>query len=149
MQIRKIELSDSPELLRLRNLHEDLKYYRNSNEVSTEDHEIWVARRASATGLYTWVAVDGNQLLGICYFDEILNGSIEISIRVFPDWRGTSCSQILMEHAIEEVKHTGVNSIVAMVHRDNSKSVRFFEKNNFKESVIQKNEFLELVLALD
>lgn len=148
MLIRKLEVADSLDLFRLRNLGQDVPFYRNANEVSFEDHEIWINQRVSRLDLYTWIAEDCDQLIGLCYFNEIVDGLSEISIRVFPAWRGTECAQRLLHKAIAIAGSAKVHTIIAMVHQENSRSLSFFSKNGFREREVQE-EFVVLALTLD
>lgn len=148
MLIRKIEVGDSLDLFRLRNLSQDVPFYKNANEVSFEDHEIWINQRVSCLDLYTWVAEDCNRLIGVCYLNRIVDGLSEISIRVFPAWRGTECAQRLLHRAIKGAGSAKVHTVIAMVHQENFRSLSFFSKNGFREKEVQE-EFVVLALTLD
>jgi len=148
VHIRKIEFGDSIELLLLRNLNGDLQFYRNSRTISLQEHEDWIERRVSDLALNSWVAIGNNQLMGVCYLDNIEEGIFEISIRVFPVWRGTECAQALLSHVIERARECGINALVATIHQENFRSLRFFAKNGFKQEVLREENFATTILIL-
>ena len=128
IKIRKIQIDDLDSLLELRNLEMDRPYYLDSSEVSLSDHKKWVMSRTQSDELITLVAEFGRMVIGVCYLNQASRIEAEVSIRIFPDWRGTECARLLFSSFAAAAQKQGIAKLIAVVHLENKRSIKFFTK---------------------
>ena len=148
IKIRKIEFDDLDSLLELRNLELDRRYYQDSSEVSFSDHKKWVMSRTQSDELITLVAEFRNMVIGVCYLNQTSSIEAEVSIRIFPDWRGTECARLLFSSIAVDAQKQGIARLVAVVHLDNKRSIKFFTNLGFIELGLRNEIFQEFGLDL-
>lgn len=148
IRVRKIELEDLDSLLELRNLEFDRPHYEDSSEISLSDHQEWVTSRVDSEQSITLVAEANRTVIGVCYLNHTVGKEAELSIRVFPEWRGTECANLIFTEVASEAQKQGIERLIAVVHIDNKRSRNFFIKIGFIELGIRNEFFQEFALDL-
>ena len=148
IRIRKIELGDTESLFKLRNLELDRPHYTDSSEISFSDHERWVTSRVDSAESITLVAEANLTVIGVCYLTCVIDKEAELSIRVFPEWRGTACADLIFTAVATEAQKQQVERLMAVVHIDNKRSRNFFINKGFIELGKKSAFFQEFALDL-
>lgn len=128
---RNIELDDQDKLLKLRNTHSNLQFFKNPNPVSPENHAEWFASRFKNFKELQILAVLSDRLIGIAYLVPIDDRSSSISINIDLEYQSQGIGQELLTRMISRAESLDFNRIEALIHTSNSKSVSLFEKCGF------------------
>ena len=142
LSIRIAQLTDESELFKLRNSPEIYKWFINSNMINLEEHKKWLMDRVENWPKFTFVAIENNYLVGLCYLKIIAEMKYEISIHVMPNLQNTGIGSNLISEMIKSSRKYGVTAIFARINRENLRSLNFFKKHGFVEYYYQVNEFL-------
>lgn len=86
----------------------------------------------AASSLPPLFICQNTQRLGMLRFDPTLHGC-EISIVIEASWRGKGVGQWALEAIEPWLKRQGVNSIQALVHRDNEASQKLFARAGYQK----------------
>lgn len=131
LSFRNIELDDQAELLRLRNTHSNLEFFKNPSPVSSEDHAEWFASRITNFKELQIVAALSNRLIGIAFLVPFDNRSGSISINIDFEYQSRGIGQELLTRMLSRADSLGFTRIEALIHISNPKSISLFEKCGF------------------
>jgi GNAT superfamily N-acetyltransferase len=138
---RKATLDDFYELSRLRwdYSHEETDRESHSFDLFTKQFKIYLEDSISSGNSHIWVAELDGKLVSNLYLEIVRKvprpwqiqrawGYIT-NVYTMPDYRGQNIARKLMEHAILESKHLGLDSIMLW---PSEKSIAFYERLGFR-----------------
>lgn len=134
--IRDFELKDSDSLFNWRNSIEARDFSRNTQEVSPNEHVVWVEDyfRDLKSGFrkISIFEVGGNSV-GMIRLDRLNEIHFEISILVNPDYRNLGLGKVMLQIFLTKHKKKLENrQIFAYIHEENISSKKIFEDNGFQ-----------------
>ena len=128
--VRKVEKNDSRQILAIRNHPSNLKFFNDQEKALWENHNPWFEKKYfSGEDNHCFVLIYEEKLIGYCRYDESDGGHV-ISIALDPDYQGKGFGTKLLVSSLAEVSVSG--PIVAEVHKNNTSSLKLFERNNFR-----------------
>jgi len=150
--LRRIDLSDSEVILKLRSNPETMKYIPRpllkNKEEALEHIQIIDTVLEKKEGI-NWAICkkDKHEMIGIIGFYRIQdeNNRAEIGYMLLPEHHGKG----ILTHLVKEIVHFGfrkmqLHSITAIIDPENLASARVLEKNNFvKEGHLRDNLFFD------
>lgn len=85
-----------------------------------------------------WVAELGNQMVGYLGFEPFYNRpaynyTAEISVYLDEPFRGKNLGMLFLDHAENQGKLLGFNTLMAFIFAHNLPSIKLFERSGFKE----------------
>lgn len=137
IKIRKAFFVDSEDLLRWRNDETTRINSITSDIISPLDHEKWFDNSLKASNKFLFIGEldEDREKIGVCIFDlNIKLNTCKISINLNPKMRGLGFSAKLLSSAITAFKlenFIDIN-IEAVIKKNNSASIRCFQKCYFK-----------------
>ena len=127
--LRPATLADAVFLLRLRNDPLTRANSLNPNEVTPDQHAIWLATTLGSATRHLYVAEASftvTDSLGMVRLDLGDRDTAEVSITVAPECRGQGWAGPMLEAAHAEAKRLGITHLVATVKPANTASLRAF-----------------------
>jgi RimJ/RimL family protein N-acetyltransferase len=128
---RNIEQRDEAVVLRLKNNPSNVKFFKNPNPVSAEDHAKWFASRLNEFIELQIVGELAGQLIGIVFLVPQDNVSSTISINVDSEFQSQGIGRELLKRMLSRADALEFSRIEALIHTSNIKSVSLFEKSGF------------------
>jgi phosphinothricin acetyltransferase len=109
--------------------------YRDTPATLADRREWWTSRLAAGYPVY--VAVDGDEVLGFASFGDFrawpgYRYTVEHTVHVRADRRGTGVGSALMHEIIAAAQHAGKHVMIAGVDADNAASIRFHQRFGFE-----------------
>lgn len=110
----------------------------NDVTVDEADRAEWIAVR-QGSGFPVFVAVDGDQVVGYATYGPFrphdgFRHTVEHSVYVRGDQRGSGIGRQLMTRLIDAARENGVHVLVAAIESGNTGSLRLHEKLGFVET---------------
>ena len=142
--IRQIQKFDEGDLFNLRNLPEIHRCFINSNKIDFDEHKNWVHDRSLNCPELTLVALNEDELIGLCYLKFISQLKFEISIHIKPNFQNIGIGSSLVSELLFAANEKNIKIILATIDSDNKQSINFFRKHGFIKDQNQNNEKLIL-----
>lgn len=135
MLIRDADSSDALDVYNWRNDLFSRQMSLNTGEISPAEHLHWFDECLRNPKRTMYVGLTDAGKVGICRFDfsEATLRS-EVSINLNPLMRGRGLSFELLSQAIQTYKQKHLATLTATIKRENTVSVRLFEKCGFTKS---------------
>ncbi|GGF30501.1 N-acetyltransferase [Microbacterium sorbitolivorans] len=139
MQIRQAQASDAAGIAEIYNdavLNTTAIW--NDATVDEADRAAWIAGR-QGSGFPVLVAVDGDEVVGYATYGDFrphdgFRHTVEHSVYVRGDQRGSGIGRQLMMHLVNAARENGVHVMVAAIESGNTGSLRLHEKLGFVET---------------
>lgn len=139
MQIRQAQASDAAGIAEIYNdavLNSTAIW--NEITVDEENRAAWIAER-QGRGFPVFVAVENDEVVGFSSYGDYraydgYRHTVEHSVYVRGDERGSGIGRALMERLIEVARGTDVHVMVAAIEGGNTASIRLHEKLGFVET---------------
>lgn len=124
--------ADAEWLLRLRNDPETRARSVNREPVAPSVHEAWLDMvfRDRTRRLMVVEGGDG-QRVATHRLDGIGTESVEVSLTVAPEYRGLGLAAPVIVLALAHARREGAMDVWALIHQDNARSRRAFERAGF------------------
>lgn len=90
---------------------------------------------------FSWVVVEGDQLVGFIIVFLRSDESELMNIAVKPDFQRKGCARFLLEHAIAFLKAKGVKRLFLEVRRSNEPAICFYKKMGAEQISIRKGYY--------
>ena len=129
ISIRGIEIDDAADLLVLRNLDSDLKYFQHPQPVSTLEHQAWVKGRVDSSKEYTLVLEVDSVVVGVAYVNSLEKA--EVAIRLDAKFRNQGYANMLLNALEESLSSLNVPQLIAVIHEENQRSLDFFKSADY------------------
>jgi L-amino acid N-acyltransferase YncA len=118
----------------IRNNPEIYKWFKNPSPIKDQQHKLWIKERCEKYASSTKVVVNKSTVIGIAYLSNFQRNAAYISISILPNMQNLKIGSLLLQKIIAAAKALGVKKLLAEIHFENTKSLKFFEKNGFKKS---------------
>ncbi len=142
--LRPATPNDAALLLEWRNERAAVRYSVTGLPIDAAVHARWLAARLSRPPQRLWIAEESGEPVGQARVDDEGATGI-VSIAVAPEHRGRGIApQILMALLVEMRADTTVRKLVAMVHPENTASLRAFERARFQDTGARRQGFILL-----
>jgi spore coat polysaccharide biosynthesis protein SpsF len=130
-RLRPVVVGDAERLLAWRNDRRTVEFSRSGRAVDPEEHRLWLANRLARATPWMWIAEARGEPVGHVRVDDT-DGVPTVSIVVAPEHRreghAPAILQSLMALVPDDVE---VESLDAVVHRENEASLRAFTRAGF------------------
>lgn len=132
--VRNPRASDIEEIFKWRNDLDTIKYSKTRRGVQQIEHSNWFYEITSSPNTIIKVAEIDKVPVGVIIFSKINDpNNIEISINISPESRKKGVgSNLILLGEMELLKTVNKARIVAVVDSRNKKSLKVFQKNNYK-----------------
>jgi ribosomal-protein-alanine N-acetyltransferase len=80
-----------------------------------------------------WVAINNQQILGFCVWQQVLDEVSLLSIAVEPEQQGKGIGKALLQHCIAHAQAQGGQQLFLEVRASNLHAIAFYEHANFNE----------------
>ncbi len=132
LKIRKLNLRDEKDILRMRNDPITRKMSFNQEIISKKDHNSWFMKKIIDKNSVVYVAEKENNIIGIIQFNKRENNDIfEVNINLNPKFRGNSYSSFLLKKAIYNFEKKFTCTLIAFIKKENIPSLKCFEASGF------------------
>ncbi len=133
INIRKAEAKDVYDVFDLSNLHNTRKYSINTDKILWRDHLIWYDEVLKNDSIVLYIITDDkNVFLGQVRYN-IQFKHAEISISLIDEMKGKGLGiDILLKSQEMIKKDKNINSIKAIIKKENKPSIRLFERAGYK-----------------
>jgi L-amino acid N-acyltransferase YncA len=136
ISIRPADARDSADILSWRNDPQARRASESTDRISLKEHEEWLALLLSSHYRVIFIAVDSElgESVGMCRFDPMPNGVVEVSINIRAGSQGQGVGQAVLNAAIQEFRsgHSAYQVLLAKIRRSNAASARLFMKSGFE-----------------
>lgn len=143
IQLREAELKDIYNVYNLSNEEEVRQNSFNSDKIKFENHEKWFKDKIKDPNNIFLIVESWNNFAGQVRF-ELEGNEATISISIDKKFRELGLGRNIIENSIEYLKLnvSQIKIVKAYIKEDNKKSLRLFEKMNFKnkENFLMKNQ---------
>jgi RimJ/RimL family protein N-acetyltransferase len=130
--LRPVRRDDIALLLRWRNDHDAVRFSVSRRQVTLDEHEEWLAQRLRDSAPRLWIAEEDGVAVGQVRLD-VDGDAGTVSIAVAAGERGRGVGTAILEAAQAIVPATAALSrLRALVHPDNSASLRVFKRAGFR-----------------
>jgi RimJ/RimL family protein N-acetyltransferase len=130
--LRAATHADAALLLEWRNDADVVRFSLTGRTVGASQHASWLAARLARPTQRLWIAEEGREPVGQVRVDlEDATGTVSIAVAATHRGRGVG-TKILRALVIEMEADPEVGTLLAMVHPDNSASLRAFERLGFR-----------------
>ncbi len=145
--LRRAREDDAPLLREWRNEADAVRFSATARPVSGAAHARWLAARLADAGTRLWVGEEAGVPVGQVRVD-LLDGSGVVSIAVATAARGRGIGQAMLRAAIEEIaQEDAATQLRALIHPDNTASLRAFERVGFRRVSSDEHGFVVLERA--
>lgn len=133
INIRKAEAKDVYDVFDLSNLHNTRKYSINTDKILWRDHLVWYDEVLKNDSIVLYIITDDKNLfLGQVRYN-IQFKYAEISISLIDEMKGKGLGiDILLKSQEMIKKDKNINSIRAIIKKENKPSIRLFERAGYK-----------------
>jgi UDP-2,4-diacetamido-2,4,6-trideoxy-beta-L-altropyranose hydrolase len=133
INIRLAKRNDIKNVFELSNQDDVRKYSFQSSVIKWEEHEIWFKNILNDKNNILLIAEENNSFAGQIRF-KLENSEATISISIEKSFQNKGIGKTIVNEAIEYLlkNHPNVKIIIALIKPENTKSIKFFEKLNFK-----------------
>jgi RimJ/RimL family protein N-acetyltransferase len=131
--LRRVRDVDAARLLEWRNDTEAVRFSVSGRPVTDEEHRRWFTQRRRADGLgHLWIAEEDESPVGQVRVD--VSGDVGVvSIAVAAEQRGRGIGSEILRAMVAQVTADGTVRILrAVLHPDNVRSLRAFERAGFR-----------------
>lgn len=140
MNIRKVNMKDAEQILKIRNNPEIFKYFRNSTSIWLKDHLIWFNEYIK-NDKNVFIVLEIDWIIQWYWRkDFIKNNEFEISILVSPNIQQKWYWKKILKSLLDNTFNWEI--IYAEILKDNIWSQKLFDSFWFKEDKINLNSFL-------
>ena len=133
--IKKFTYNETYSLLKIFNSARVGGFFYKSSKISLDEHINFLVNNFENKKSLIYLAYlnYNSPAIGYAKFDKIQNSEVyEISIAVLPKFYGKGFGTIMMNKAIQVFKRQKFKKIIAVVKKNNIRSLKSFKKNNFK-----------------
>ena len=146
MHVRRATTDDALDILAWRNDPETIAMSKTVGPIDAASHQVWFDRSLANPDRLIFVAVDGDQKIGMVRFDRA-GDTWAVSINVSPKVRNRGYGRAMLTEALAAVRPSiGRSRIVAEVREDNVASLRLFDRCGFAQAE-RKDGFIQVSLA--
>jgi UDP-2,4-diacetamido-2,4,6-trideoxy-beta-L-altropyranose hydrolase len=132
----------------LRNDPDAVRFSVTQQPVRREDHERWFATRRDDPQVHFWIAEEHGMPVAQVRVDVTgATGVVAVAVAAAHRGRGVG-SEVLREMAIRIGEDERVHVLRALVHPDNTPSIRAFERAGFRLSEEREGGFSVLLRAV-
>jgi RimJ/RimL family protein N-acetyltransferase len=149
VDLRSATMDDAERLLAWRNEAETRRWSFSSEEIGTDEHRAWLARRLADPGTQLLIAERDGAAIGQVRFDldGDRDGTAEISVGLDPAARGRGLGAAVIAAGVERAfAGQDIGRVVARVKAANLASARAFLDADFDESEGEAHEGEEVRL---
>ncbi|MFZ0128332.1 MAG: GNAT family N-acetyltransferase [Candidatus Dormiibacterota bacterium] len=147
--LRPATSADRALLLEWRNDQDVVRYSLSGRPVAAAEHANWLTARLAEPALRLWIAEEAGKPVGQVRVDlEDETGTVSISVAPAQRGRGVG-SRMLRALLIEMEADAAVRSLVALVHRENTTSLRSFERAGFGDAGRRQRGFVVLERSVE
>ncbi len=149
VSLKKANFSDIEFLWYLRNQPGTYKYSRQNRKVGWKEHIEWIMQIILGTSNKELFVIKNLKTpIGQIRFDWLNSEEVEISISILKEFQGKGFAAKSLDLAIKEIeKQKKAKKITAEIHKDNTSSIKLFERLNFKFKE-KKGVWLKYILEL-
>lgn len=138
-EIRPAKAEDMKKIWEIRNHHSVRIDSTNQEEIPYSSHKKWfIGKYFKDKKNYCFVLEYNKEAIGYCRIDQAENGYM-VSIAINPEFQGKGAGSFLLGESLEELKSE--KPILAVVKKENIRSLRLFKKNNFEAYKVDDNNF--------
>jgi UDP-2,4-diacetamido-2,4,6-trideoxy-beta-L-altropyranose hydrolase len=147
--LRPATSADRALLLDWRNDQDVVRFSLSGRPVAAAAHANWLAARLAEPALRLWIAEEAGEPVGQVRVDlEDATGTVSISVA--PAHRGRGVGSRMLRALVIEMEADGaVRSLLALVHRENTASLRSFERVGFSDTGGQRRGFVVLERSVE
>lgn len=139
--LKKASQSDLPFLFQLRNLKSNRIFFRNSSEVSWEEHVGWFSRFSSNPENVIYIFSNGDEFIGQFRIDS--DGDVSVSLKDESKGKGFG-SEIIKLGSDEYLKQVKRKILKAEIKKENISSIKSFLKAGYLMDT-ENDEYLQLI----
>ncbi|MBJ7596043.1 MAG: GNAT family N-acetyltransferase [Candidatus Dormibacteraeota bacterium] len=140
--LRPVRPDDVALLFQWRNDHDAVRFSVSGRAVTLDEHEAWLARRLRDPATRLWIAEEDGVAVGQVRLD-VDDDTGTVSIAVAAGQRGRGVGSAILQAMQAGVLSTGaVTRLRALVHPDNSVSLRAFTRAGFRRMASADAGFL-------
>jgi UDP-2,4-diacetamido-2,4,6-trideoxy-beta-L-altropyranose hydrolase len=145
--LRRAREDDGAVLREWRNDADAVRFSSTARPVSPEAHARWLAARLADSGTRLWIAEEARVPVGQVRVD-LADGTGVVSIVVAAVARGRGIGQAMLRAAIDEIAHEDAAiQLRALIHPDNTASLRAFDRAGFRRVSSDEHGFVVLKRA--
>jgi RimJ/RimL family protein N-acetyltransferase len=147
--LRPATAADRALLLAWRNDQDVVRYSLSGRPVAAAEHANWLTARLAEPALRLWIAEQAGEPVGQVRVDlEDETGTVSISVAPGQRGRGVG-SRMLRALLIEMEADAAVRRLLALVHRENTASLRSFERAGFGDTGQRRRGFVILERSVE
>ena len=147
--LRPATSADRALLLEWRNDQDVVRYSLSGRPVAAAEHANWLTARLAEPAPRLWIAEEAGEPVGQVRVDlEDETGTVSISVAPAHRGRGVG-SRMLWALVIEMEADAAVRSLLALVHGENTASLRSFERAGFSDTGRQRRGFVVLERSVE
>ena len=122
-----------------------LSMFFNTSIPSYKEHKDWFNSSLNSADRKLYIGEVGSMKIGICRFDRNKkNGTVEVSINLDPNCRGSGFGKRLLESSIRCFQKIQQNDLLARIKPKNVASLKIFKSLKFQE-ISSKADVITLV----
>ena len=145
LTLRGATMDDVRMIFAWRNIPELAEMGRTQRPVGWEEHLSWFQRVLTDGNHLLLIVLLGQEPIGQVRFDLVKDRSCEVSISLLPQYTGRGLGVLALEHACwEAFARMAVDEIVAVIRKDNQRSISAFKKAGF--DFVQRSDTDALVV---
>lgn len=147
--LRPATSADRALLIEWRNDQDVVRYSLSGRPVAAAEHANWLTARLAEPAPRLWIAEEAGEPVGQVRIDlEDETGTVSISVAPARRGRGVG-SRMLRALVIEMEADAAVRSLLALVHGENTASLRSFERAGFSDTGRQRRGFVVLERSVE
>ncbi len=142
--LRPATLADQNRLLEWRNQPDVVRYSLSGRPVAASAHANWLAARLTSPGARLWLAEEAGEPVGQVRVDlDDKAGTVSISVAPAHRGRGVG-TRMLRALVLEMERDIEVRNLLALVHPENTASLRAFVRVGFHDTGHRRRDFVVL-----
>jgi len=147
--LRPATPADRALLLEWRNDKDVVRFSLSGRPVAAAGHASWLAARLAEAAPRLWIAEEAKEPVGQVRVDlEDETGTVSISVAPAHRGRGVG-SAMLRALVIEMEADVAVRILLALVHRENTASLRSFDRAGFSDTGREQRGFVVLERSVE
>jgi RimJ/RimL family protein N-acetyltransferase len=135
LTLRRAVPGDEARLLAWRNDPRTRDASFDQEEISSEDHRAWFARKRADSGCAILIIEDDGRPVGQVRLERLQSDLAEVHVGLAPEARGRGLGRAALRLAVRQASELlGVQDLRALVKADNEMSLRAFGAAGFEET---------------
>jgi RimJ/RimL family protein N-acetyltransferase len=134
LTLRRATIDDARRIFEWRNMPEMIPLSRTQKPVAWQEHWRWFQRIIAGREHLLLIVLLGEEPIGEIRFDRLTERTWEISILLVPKHTGRRLGVQALTLACQEIFALGAEQIIAIIRKENQRSVIAFQKAGFRPS---------------